>query len=66
MQKTEVGTEAEAMEHTAHWLTLPGLLSLSNSTQDLLLRVGICPYELGPPPTIINQDNTLQTNLQST
>lgn len=66
MQKTEIGTEAEAMEHTAHWLTLPGLLSLSNSTQDLLLRAGIYPYELGPPPPIINQENPLQTCLQST
>ena len=55
-------TEAETKEE---WLALQGLLRLLSYTQDHLLRSGTTHSELGPPISIINQENVPQTCLQT-
>jgi hypothetical protein len=48
--------------NTACWLAPHGLLSLlSYTTQDHLLRGGTTHSGLGPPPSVINQENAPQT-----
>lgn len=51
---------------TAYRLALHGLLNLSYTTQDHLLRGGTITSELSPPTSLINQENGPHANLVRT
>ena len=57
---TKAGTDTKAVECTASWLALLGLLPASRAT---------CPGSahngLGPPTSVLNEENALQLCLQA-
>ena len=60
----EVRTEAEAVERCSSLACFHGLLSLlSYTTQDHQPWDGTVPGELGPPTSIINEENVVQSLL---
>lgn len=60
-QELKAGTEAEASEGVASWLTLQGSLSLLPFTAlDVLPRGNTTHSRQGLPTLIINQENVLQ------